>query len=384
MSKIKNIEKAADRIKKAVQGKERIILYGDSDLDGISSVVMLEEAIKSLGGKISCAFFPDREKNGYGINVRALELLKEKAPALFITLDLGIGNVKEVALANEMGFEVLIVDHHETLDGIPNASIIVDPKQPDDKYPFKGLANAGVTYNLCLELLGSNISEGLKNNFAEMAALGTIADMVPQTEQNAEIIELGLNSLEKTFRPGLRAFFDIFEQEKVPMIREMYVQKIISALNAAESVNFENESYVFLTSFDPKKCKEMAQMLLGKNFYKQQQIKNIVSEIERRILKSPDGPIIFEGDPAWRLVLAGSVASIISSKYQKPTFIFRKMDKESCGSVRNPKGTNSVNAMKTCDKFLITYGGHAEASGFRIKNQDLEEFKKCLEKYFTK
>ena len=117
--KIKNIEKAAERIKKAVKNNERIILYGDSDLDGISSVVILEEAIKSLGGHVDCAFFPDRENDGYGINLRALEMLKDKAPALFITLDLGIGNIKEVEMANEMGFEVIIVDHHETLFGVP-------------------------------------------------------------------------------------------------------------------------------------------------------------------------------------------------------------------------------------------------------------------------
>ncbi len=203
--KIKNLEKAAERIKKAVQNNERIILYGDSDLDGISSVVILEEAIKSLGGKADSVFFPDRETDGYGINLKALDLLKDKAPALFITLDLGIGNSKEVEAANKMGFEVIVVDHHETLFGIPEAAIIVDPKQEADEYPFKGLANVGVTFNLCMELLGSGISENLKNSFLELAALGTIADMVPQVEQNQEIIEEGLRSLKNTFRPALKA-----------------------------------------------------------------------------------------------------------------------------------------------------------------------------------
>lgn len=382
--KIKNLEKAAERIKKAVANNERIILYGDSDLDGISSVVLLEEAIKNLGGKIDCTYFPDREKNGYGINTHALQLLKNRAPALFISLDLGIGNVKEVDMANKMGFEVVIIDHHETLVGMPNASIIVDPKQPDDPYPFKGLANVGVTYNLCLELLGEDISESLKNNFAELAALGTIADMVPQIEQNKEIIEQGLDSLKNTFRPGLRAFFNILPDSENYMAEGGRVQKIMSALNAAESVNFENESYQVLTCSSDGKCKELAQALLDKNLNKQLQIKNIVQEIERRVSKHPDDVIIFEGDPAWHLILAGSVASIISSKYEKPAFIFKKMDKESCGSVRNPKGTNSVEAMKTCDNLLMTYGGHAQASGFRIKNENLEKFKICLIDYFSK
>ena len=165
MQKIKNIEKAAERIKKAVQNKERIILYGDSDLDGISSVVILEEAIKGLGGHVDCAFFPDRETDGYGINLKALDMLKDKVPALLITLDLGIGNIEEVDIANKMGFEVIIIDHHEVLFGVPNASIIVDPKQKDDDYPFKGLANVGIAYNLCMELVGQETSQSLKNSF---------------------------------------------------------------------------------------------------------------------------------------------------------------------------------------------------------------------------
>ncbi len=381
MQKIKNIERAAERIKKAVKNKERIILYGDSDLDGISSVVILGEAIKSLGGSIDCAFFPDRENDGYGMNLKALDMLKNRAPALFITFDLGIGNVKEVDVANKMGFEVIIVDHHEPLDGVPKASLIVDPKQKTDDFEFKGLANVGVTYNLCVELLGAKASQQLKNSFLELAALGTIADMVPQTDQNQEIIEHGLRSLRNTFRPALRAFLDILGSTGVV---EEFVPRIISALNAAESLNFENETYLLLTSSDHQKCLETAQALLNKNLFKQEQIKNIVQEIERRISQKLDEAVIFEGDPAWKLTLAGSVSSILCQKYEKPAFIFKKMDKESCGSVRNPKGTNSVDAMKECNAFLITYGGHAQASGFRVKNEHLDKFKDCLSDYFKK
>jgi single-stranded-DNA-specific exonuclease len=379
--KIKNLKEAAERIKKAVKNKERIILYGDSDLDGISSVVIFGEAIKSLGGQVDCAYFPDRENDGYGINLKALEMLKNKSPALFITFDLGIGNIKEVDVANKMGFEVIIVDHHEPLTGTPKASIIVDPKQTDDSYEFKGLANVGVTYNLCLELLGKNISKNLKNSFLELAALGTIADMVPQIDQNQEIIEEGLRSLKNTFRPALRVFLDILGNGEV---FEGAMGKIISALNAAESVDFENESYLLLTSSSLPKCKEIAETLLAKNKYKQTLVKNITQEVERRISKNPDEPIIFEGDPSWKLTLAGPVASIICNKYNKPAFIFKKMDKESCGSVRNPKGTNSVDAMKSCHSILMTYGGHAMASGFRVKNEYLNKFKACLNDFFKK
>ncbi|MEK7541115.1 MAG: DHH family phosphoesterase [Patescibacteria group bacterium] len=377
--KIKNIEKSAERIKKAVLNKERIILYGDSDLDGISSVVILEEAIKNLGGEVCAVLFPDRENDGYGINPNALKILSDKAPALFITLDLGIGNVKEVEIAKKLGFEVIIVDHHETLFGIPDTPLIVDPKQKDDSYPFKGLANVGITFKLCEEILGEKISENLRNSFLELTALGTIADMVPQTDENQKIIEEGLRSLKNTFRPALRAFLSLLGEGYV---FEGAMQKVISALNAAESINYQNNSYFLLTCFSDERCKEMAQDLINKTNYKQQKVKEIVQEVERRIFQKPEAPVIFEGDIAWRLTLAGSVASIMSSKYQKPVFIFKKGDKESCGSVRNPKDTNSVEAMKSCSDFLITYGGHANASGFRIKNKDLNKFETCLNEFF--
>lgn len=381
MQKIKNIEKAAERIRKAVSNKERIILYGDSDLDGISSVVILEEAIKNLGGHVCATFFPDRENDGYGINENALKILSDKAPALFITLDLGIGNITEVETAKKIGFEVIIVDHHETLNGVPNVPLIVDPKQKDDDYAFKGLANVGITFKLCEEILGKKISKTLRNSFLELTALGTIADMVPQIDENQKIIEEGLRSLKNTFRPALRAFLNILGEGYV---FEGALQKIISALNAAESVNYQNDSYFLLTSSSDEKCKELVEDLINRTNHKQQKVKEINQEVERRILQKPETPVIFEGDIAWRLTLAGSVASIISSKYQKPTFIYKKGDKESCGSVRNPKGTNSVEAMKTCDDILITYGGHANASGFRINNKNLTKFETRLNDFFKK
>ena len=378
--KIRNIEKAAGRIKQAIHNNEKIILYGDSDLDGITSVVMLEEAIKNLGGTVSDTFFPDRENDGYGVNLKALEILKTKAPALFVTLDLGIANNKEIAIANEIGLKVIVVDHHEVLHSVPDAEIVVDPKQPGDDSGFKYLANVGLTFKLCEELLGQNMSVNLKKSFLELTALATISDMVPQIDDNKIYIEEGLRSLKNTWRPGLRSFLDILGEGEV-LANGFY--KVISALNAGETLNFKNESYVLLTSSSRDTCMEITQDLIAKTNYKQIKIKAICEEVERRASQKSGEPIIFEGDPAWKLLLAGSVASIIHSKYNKPTFIYKKGDTEACGSVRSPKGTNSVEAMKSCGELLLTYGGHAQASGFRLKNENLEKFKEGLVKYFT-
>ena len=351
-------------------------------MDGITSVVILEETIKNLGGNVSISVFPDRENDGYGINLKALEFLKEKAPSLFITLDLGIANVKEIDVANKIGFEVIVIDHHEVLDKLPDAKIIVDPKQKDDKSDFKGLCNAGLTFKLCEEILLDGFSENLKNSFLELIALATISDMVPQIDDNKIFIEKGLRYLKNTFRPGLKAFLEVIGEGEVAAGGYL---KIISCLNASESIDFKNESYELLTSSSSERCKEIVEKLLAKIQFKQQKIKEITEEVERRISQKKDEPIIFEGDPAWKLTLAGPVASIIAQRYEKPTFIFKKGDTESCGSVRSLKeGENSVDAMKTCKDFLITYGGHAKASGFRLKNEDLDKFKASLIEYFEK
>ncbi|OGZ69388.1 MAG: hypothetical protein A3D35_01760 [Candidatus Staskawiczbacteria bacterium RIFCSPHIGHO2_02_FULL_34_9] len=379
--KIKNIEKAAERIRQAAASKESIIIYGDSDMDGIASVVILDEAIKNIGGNVVASVFPDREKDGYGVNMKALDFLKDKAPALFITLDLGIGNIKEIKKANELGFEVIVVDHHQPLDSLPEASIIVDPQQAGDEAGFKYLCNAGLTYKLVEEILKDEFSENLRTSFLELVALATISDMVPQIGDNKLYIEKGLKSLPKTFRPGLQSFLDIIGEGYVAAGGFM---KIISALNASESINFENESYKLLTSSSYEECKDITERLIGKVRLKQEIIKNIVAEVEKRVNKNPE-EIVFEGDPAWRLVLAGPVASIISQEFKKPTFIFKKESDESCGSVRLfSDSQNSVEAMKTCSDILITYGGHPKASGFRVKTKDLEEFKHRLIAYFMK
>ncbi len=380
MPELKNLSEAALRIKKAAAENEKIIIYADSDADGVCSAVIVQEAIKSLGGNIEMVLFPNREEDGYGINARALELVKGKDPALFITLDLGISNNKEIAALNDMGFEVIVVDHHQPPDTLPPASIIVDPKQPGDESGLIHLANVGLAFILAEELLGKDFSVTQRVNFLELTALATISDMVPQVKENIGYIQDGLRSLPKSFRPGLSAFF-----AALPPADPQTHMKIIGAINAAESVDFKNAAFTLLTTSSAAEAQEMVENLLGRVRQKQMRIESIVQEVERRIAAQPSQAIIFEGDPAWKLVLAGPVSSIIASKHSKPTFIYRKMDTESCGSVRSLKeGENSVDAMKTCADILITYGGHPKASGFRVANENLEEFKKRLIEYFSR
>lgn len=400
---IKNLEKAAKRIKKAIKKGEKIILYGDSDLDGVSSVIILKETIKNLNGKISAVYFPDRENEGYGITKTGLTTLKHFSPALFIVMDLGIGNFKEVKIAKKLGFEVIIIDHHEILDKLPSASIVVDPKQKGDKYPFKFLAATGISFKLSELLLGTStrpppsrcvrapkLTKKLRENFLELVALATIADMMPKVEENQIFIDEGLESLGRTFRPGLKAFFST-EDGNLLSLKEMS-QKIISSLNAGEKIDHLNEIYLLLTEKDERAAEELAKKLLEKGHQRKIRIGEIVDEIEERIEKMPalynpggtymgEEKITFEGSAHWSLTLLGAVASRICQRYQAPTFLFKIGKVESQGTVRVPSGIDSVKLMQQCSKLLETYGGHPQASGFRIKNKNLEKFKQCLIKF---
>lgn len=383
MAEIKNLKKTAERILRAIKEKEKIILFGDADLDGTCSVIILEESIKNLGGKIEEIYFPDREKEGYGINEQALGYLKKLAPALLISLDCGIGNFKEVKIAKKIGFEVIIIDHHEILKRIPSVSIVVDPKQKGDKYPFKDFSTTGIVYKLSEVLLKEKLNGILKKNLLELAALATISDMMPQVQDNMILIEEGLSFLPETVRPGLKIFWKIDEVKESKQIK-MMVQKIISVMNAAEAKNHLTESYVLLNAPDEKTAEDLIRNLIVKSAEKHLKIRDITFEVEKIILKNYTYPIVFEGKEDWPLVLMGPVASRICRDYQKPVFVYRKGEKISRGAVRTPKGINSVDAMKSCEGLLETFGGHPLASGFTVNNKNLEKFKDCLVDYFSK
>jgi len=374
---MKNIKKAAARIKKAVKNKEGIILYGDADMDGVSSVIILKEAICNLAvlpDRIS-VYFPDRQTEGYGINEKALTYLKKKAPALFIALDCGIGNFQEVKLAKKLGFEVMIVDHHKVLNKLPQASIIVNPKQKSDKYPFKEFAAAGVVFRLAEELLGKKLLPALRNNLLELAALATLADMMPKEKDNLEFLGPGLASLENTFRPGLKVFHDLPNNQPL-------FQRIISACHAAENKNHLNEAYLLLTTSSEKEAAALAKDLIERSYIRQERIRGIAEEITERILRKAVEPIIFEGDKDWPILMVGPAASKICQHYEKPVFIYSQRKTDSQGAVRTPADVDGVKAMMHCSELLETYGGHPRAGGFRLKNKNLEKFKQRLIDYF--
>lgn len=370
---IKNLKKAATRIQKAIKQKEKIIIYSDADLDGVTSVVVLKETIKNLGGDITFVYFPNREKDGYGLNKKGLTFLKKFTPALLILLDLGISNFEEVKLAKKLGFEVIIIDHHEILEKVPEANIVIDPKQKEDKYPFKELATVGIVFKLSEILLGERMSFSLRRNFLELVALGTIADLMPQKEDNEIFVQEGIDSIQNSFRPGIRAFFEMETFKNLNLNQK--ILKLTSLLNIRGDEELTPLSFKLFTMSSVDQAKILIEELLEKKEKRNEKVREILAEIEKKI---GDEKLIFEGSENWDFAILGNVASLLCKKFKKPTFVFKKLEKESVGAVRTPSGLNSVVLMEKCKKYLLTFGGHPAASGFRIKNENLEKFKNCL------
>lgn len=377
--KMKGVKEVIYRILGAVKEKEKIILFGDADPDGVASVIILKEALEILGNPPSFIYFPNREKEGYGLNKKALFFLRNYAPALLITLDCGIGNFEEIELAKNFGFEVIIIDHHEVLEELPKASIIVDPKQKSDQYPFKELCTAAIVYKIVRPLLFEAQKTFKPESFLELAMIATLSDQMPQDQDNEKILKEGLLSLQYTKRAGLKALMDTcgFKDFDAREIRE----KIIPPLASANSKKHQSEIYLILTEESDSRAKKIAENLFKKSKLRREKINEIFEETKGKI--DPSLPVVFVGNENLPSALTGVIASKVCQRCQKPTFIYKKGKRESQGSVRTPKGVDSVKAMSSCSKLLEVYGGHSHASGFRVKNENLEKFKECLINYFS-
>ncbi len=408
MVKIKNLEKAAKRIKEAVKKQEQIIIYADSDMDGVSSAIILKESINNIAYSVLKEgqslppiqfYHPDRKSEGYGLNKTALDFLSQKFSeplkegqklkrkktklGLLITLDCGITNFEEVAMARALGFFVLLVDHHQVLDKMPEADLVVDPNQKGDK-SFKSFANAGLTFQLAKELLGESMSQGLRSSFLELAALATIADMMPEVEENSDIILEGLSNIQNSQRPGVKVFFEVFNLKDFVSKRDL-IAKMVSILNVASvRPDHQHDCYLLLTTGNYDFAKLTVQSLLEKSVRRHEEVKGLEEEVRYIVNNKNASPVIFEGSKNWDIEMLGAVASRIVREFQKPTFLYIMKEESSRGSVRAPKGMDVVKAMADSADLLEMFGGHPPAAGFMIKNDNLAKFRERLIEYFSK
>ena len=378
-----NLRETAALIKKIAKEKKSVILYGDADMDGASSVLIMREIFRSLSAiyrkeeKLRI-YFPNRSKDGYGLNKKALKDLRQYAPCWIIMVDCGIGNIKEVAQAKKLGFQSIIIDHHRVLEKMPAAEIVVDPHQPGEQYEFREFSNAG----LCLRLAEEIIKD--KKKISEIyiwTALANIADQVPDRGENEEITQKGLKHLPEVKNIGLRKLMQLveFKNSGKPEV----VTKIVVSLNSSENIGSLNEIYLLLASTTSGEAEKWAKNLLKGSKEKSEKKRLVVEEVSRRFEAAVEKDnIIFEGDKGWRLIHLGSAASELMQKYHIPVFLYAIDRQQSTGSARLPKGFNGVEALSSCKELLGTYGGHPPACGFKFKNQNAVKVKKKLIGFF--
>lgn len=374
MSEMKSQKKFIARILKAVKNKEKIILFGDADPDGVASVIILQEALEILENPVSVVYFPNWEKESYGLNKKALQYLKKQAPALLILLDCGITNIDEIKLAKQMGFTVIVIDHHEVVKELPQAHIIINPKQKGGKALFKELCTAGIVYKLVKALLFEAGKTFQPEKFLELAMLAVIYDQTPLTGENKKILDQGLLCFGYTERIGLKALIEATKCD--PFLEIEIRQKIVPALGVAGFIKHKSEAYLLLNEPNTKTAAKIAKNLLEKRIIKKQNIRIAFEQAEAQINFSL--PLIFQGSKDWPLMVIATIASRLCQEYQKPVFIYSQGQKESRGTVRVPQQYDSMAIITNCSDLVETYGGHALASGFRIKNKNLDKFEKCL------
>jgi len=400
---LKGMKKAVKRIQEALAKKEKILVYGDYDADGVTASVLIIKTLNFLGAKDVSVYIPDRAKEGYGMNQEAISQIKKMGALLIITVDCGIASCKEVELANSLGIDVIITDHHWIPDKLPKALAIINPKQKDDKYPFKNLAGAGVAFKLSQALLsGQNSKQNsieAKSNLSfekwllDLVAVGTVADSVPLLGENRTLLNYGLIVLGKTKNIGLSELIKKIKTNKSASSGKEQAFKIDSGaigyqisprINAAGRMDHANTSFELLITESAKEAQGLTASLEMLNTQRQGLTEKIIKQIRERIGKNPKEKIIFEGDSAWPIGILGLIAGKLTDEYSRPVFIYNIGESFSGGSCRSIPSFDIIEALSRAKSLLVEFGGHKGAAGFKIENKNLEKLKKEMLKIAAK
>lgn len=382
---LKDAQKAAERIKAALEHKEKIVIYGDYDVDGITSTAILYQFLLEQGADIDF-YIPNRSDEGYGINMLALQKIKKSGAKLLITVDCGITAVGEVEFAKALGLDVIITDHHTCKDELPKAYALINPKQPGCTYPFKDLAGCGVAFKLVLALaltLGYSAREYF-DKYISIVAIGTVADLVSLTDENRVFVSSGLMHLQNTQSKGLKALFKIAGIEDKPLSAGMISFTVAPRINAAGRVGSAQLAVELLVTNSEKRAEQIAQILEEENRERQRTEAQILSEALDIIsnMKNADERKVFVlAKEDWHHGVIGIVASRIVDRFYKPTILISLKDNLGKGSGRSVKGFNLFDALTHCSDLLLKYGGHELAAGLGLNYDDIEAFDKKINAY---
>ena len=379
-----DMRQAADRILNAVDGFEKIAVYGDYDADGVTSTAMLYSYLESCGANV-LYYIPEREGEGYGLNKNAIKTLYEQQVNLIVTVDNGISSIDEVIYANSLSIDVVITDHHRPRAQLPPACAVVDPYRSDCKSPFKEFSGVGIAFKLIMALEGEDCDlTALLDNYADLAAIGTIGDIVPLTGENRCFVKAGLKMISRTDRIGLRSLLEQAGVEGCRLTSGNVAFSIVPRINATGRIGSPDRAVRLLLTEFPEEAGELSADINDDNEYRRQIEKEIYEKALQQLSAQPgrlfDRVLVIEGEN-WHHGVIGIVSSRITEKFGKPSIIISYTGEEAKGSGRSIEGFSLFEAVRSCEKLLTRYGGHPMAAGLSLPTKNISEFRKEINDY---
>ncbi len=369
-----------ERIVAAIKNNEKICIYGDYDVDGITSVAMLYSFIKKLDGNI-IYYIPNRIEEGYGLNIESIEKILSLNVDLIITVDCGIRSVSEVEAVNKVGVDIIITDHHKCGESLPHAYAIINPNQSGCHYPFKYLAGAGVVFKLITALSERFGLGDSAYDFLDLVALATVADVVPLIGENRIIVKNGLEAIKRTSNIGLSTLIKICNINLSDLNIYHLGFNIAPRINAAGRLKDASIVVELLTTDDIQRANEIAEELNELNMNRQAIESTIFESALERIQKEIDldkDKIIVLEDHSWHVGVIGITASKITERFNVPSIIISIEDKIGKGSARSVMGLNIFEAISQCEELLLGFGGHEMAAGLTIEESSIGKFRKKI------
>ena len=377
-----DMDRAVARISEALLCREKIAVFGDYDVDGITATCILVDYLKNRGGDV-LHYIPRRVEDGYGLSRDAIAGLKQQGVRLLITVDCGITGVEEVDYAKSIGMDVVITDHHECKETLPDACAVVDPHRPDCPYPFKHLAGCGVALKLVLALGGSDREEALFARYCTLCAIGTVADVMLMADENRTIVSRGLASIDHSDFIGLHALLEEtgLAGKEITSVQIGFV--LSPRINAAGRMGAADMAADLLLCDDPVRASEMAKELCALNRERQNVEQTIYSQAEEMLEHMPEHQrtAIVLSDQRWHQGVVGIVASRLSEKYSRPCFMIHLNGGVGKGSCRSWGGFNLFAALESCSDLLLGFGGHELAAGFTIEEKNIPAFRERMNQY---
>lgn len=380
---LKDMDKAAARITRAVDNMEKIAVYGDYDADGVTSTAMLYSYLETRGADV-IFYIPQREGEGYGMNMGAVEYLKEQGVSLIVTVDNGISSVQEVARANELGIDVVVTDHHRPQEILPDAVAVVDAYRPDDTSPYKHFSGVGIAFKLLMALEdGAGDVEDLLEAYSDLAAIGTIGDIVPLTGENRTLIRAGLERLSQSDRPGVQALLENAGIAGKALTSTNVAFTLVPRINATGRMGAPERAVRLLISGYEEEAEVLSEEICADN----EERRRVEAEIAEAAFADieakgymKDRVIVVDGEN-WHHGVIGIVASRVTERCGKPCMIISRGETEAKGSGRSIEGFSLFEAICACGDLLIKFGGHPMAAGITLKPENIEAFRERINQY---